>query len=256
MKNKFLVLAVAALLSLPYAADAQKAFHHLSIGAGAGTDGARIELATTLGPYIQLRAGYGTAVGIVSYKINGVSVPIHPGDPWYGTTEVPLTLRLGMHDGHVLFNIHPGRTAFHFTIGTYLGSGSYLSGALSYLPADYNTVGINVDGYLVKARNDVLQAALYAKGVGSSAFSVKPYFGIGFGRALRVDRRMSFSIDLGAMYQGKTEVWALGESLTGRTKMVPLPADALGDLSETIAPVTRWLVVWPVLNAHFYVRLF
>jgi hypothetical protein len=67
---------------------------------------------------------------------------------------------------------------------------------------------------------------------------------------------MSFSIDLGAMYQGKTEVWALGESLTGRTKMVPLPADALGDLSETIAPVTRWLVVWPVLNAHFYVRLF
>lgn len=256
MKNRYLILAVAALLVLPFAADAQKAFRHLSIGAGLGTDGAHIELATSLGPYVQLRAGYGTAVGILSYKVNGISVPIHPGDPWYGTADVPLTLRLGMHDGHVLFNIHPGRTAFHFTLGTYLGSGSFLTGTLSYLPSDYNTVGINVDGYLIKANNDILKTAMYAKGIGSPSFAVKPYFGIGFGRALRVDRRMSFSIDLGVQYQGKAELWALGEGLTGRTKMVPVPSDALGDLSETIEPFTRWLVVWPVLNAHFYVRLF
>ena len=256
MNKKILVIAIFVWLALPQAAFSQKAFHHLSIGAGGGTDGARIELATTLGPYVQLRAGVGKAVGILSYKMDGISVPIHPGNPAYGSTSVPLTLRTGMHDGHVLFNIHPGRTAFHFTLGTYLGSGCCINGELTALPADYSTVGVNVDGYLVKARDGVLKTALYAPGVGTSSFAVKPYFGIGFGRALRVDRRMSFSIDLGAQYQGKTAIWALGESITGRTKMVAVPTDALGSLAEKVEPMTRWLVVWPVLNAHFYVRLF
>lgn len=245
-----LVIALAALL--PLRAEAQ----HMSLGAGLGTDGVTVELNTSIGRYVHLRAGYGKAFGIINGTISKISVPLHPGNPDWGSVTVPLKLRLGMNEGHLLFNIHPGDCAFHFTVGTYFGNAGCLSGELSYLPADYNTVGIDVDGYLVKAQDGVMKGAIYAPGFGKGAFAVKPYFGIGFGRAVRADRRMSFSIDLGAQYLGKPSLWGLGEGLTGRTKMVPLPEDAMGDFSEKTRQFTRYLVVWPTISAHFYVRLF
>ncbi len=246
----FLVLALVALF--PFHAGAQ----HMSLGAGFGTDGVTVELNTSIGRYVHLRAGYGKAFGIINGKISNIPVPLHPGNPDRGSVTVPMKLQLGMNEGHLLFNIHPGDCAFHFTVGTYLGNASFLNGTLSYLPADYNTAGINVDGYLVKAQDGVLKGALYAPGFGKGAFAVKPYLGIGFGRVVRENRRMSFSIDLGAQYLGKPTLWGLGEGLTGRTKMVQLPEDALGDFSDKTRQFTRYLVVWPTISAHFYVRLF
>lgn len=251
MRTKHLILLLF-VLAWAFPARAQ----YLSLGAGVGSDGVSVELAAPLGRYVHLRAGYGASTGIINYTIQDISVPIHPGYAEGGSASVPLKFRTGFQEGHLLFNIHPGETAFHFTIGTYLGSASCIKGELSYLPTDYNIVGIDVDGYLVKAQNGVLQAALYAPGFGKGSFAVKPYVGVGFGRAIRAGHRMSFSIDLGAQYLGKPTLWGLGEGLTGKTKMVQIPDDALGNLVEKVRPVTRYLVVWPVLNAHFYVRLF
>lgn len=247
-----LFLALAFMALLPFHAGAQ----HMSLGAGLGTDGVTVELNTSIGRHVHLRAGYGKAFGIINFKVSKISVPLHPGNSDWGSTTVPLRIQPGMNEGHVLLNIHPGKGPFHITVGTYLGNACCLSGELSYLPTDYNIVGIDVDGYLVKAKDGVLQGALYTPGFGKGNFAVKPYLGIGFGHAVRADRRMSFSIDLGAQYLGKPTLWALGEGLTGRSKMVQIPEDALGGLSEKTRQFTRYMVVWPTISAHFYVRLF
>jgi len=250
MRPLFLTLALALLI--PFHTKAQ----HMSLGAGIGTDGVTVELNASMGQYVQLRAGYGIAAGIPSYTIKKISVPIHPGNADWGSIDVPLQLRLGMHEGHLLFNIHPGQGPFHITVGGYLGNACLISGEFSYLPTDYDNVGIDVDGYLVKAKDGVLKAAIYTPGFGKGAFAVKPYFGIGFGHVVRADRRMSFSIDLGAQYLGKPTLWALGEGLTGKKKMVEIPGEAMGNLSDKVSSYTRYLVVWPTINAHFYVKLF
>ena len=254
MKNKRILLC-AALLALAVPVRAQ----HLALGAGLGTDGVSVELAVPLGSYVQMRAGYGIATGLVGYTVKGVSVPEHPGNPSGASASVPLTLKMGTNEGRLLFNIHPGKTGFHFTAGAHFGSPCLIRGILKGLPSDYNTAGINVDGYLVKATGGVLETDVRASGFGPSSFAIKPYVGVGYGHAVG-DGRVGFSIDLGAQYTGKTSYWATGESLTGRTHLVELSGDVLNKLAPSYGEKTEkylgWLVVWPTLSAHIYVNLF
>lgn len=249
------ILLLAILLALAAPARAQ----HLALGAGAGADGLSVELAMPLGSHVQMRAGYGYATGLVGYTMKGLSVPEHPGNPSGGSVSVPLVFKLGMNEGRLLFNIHPGKGGFHFTAGAYLGSPRLIRASLKNLPSDYNTAGLNVDGYLVKATDGVLEASLHATGLGPGGFAIKPYAGVGYGRALG-DGRVGFSVDLGAQYVGKAGFWAEGESLTGRTRQVELSGEVLENLvhgfGEKSQKYLRWLVVWPTLSAHIYVKLF
>ena len=257
MKNRLsLILFLASMLALAVPAQAQ----HMALGAGLGTDGVSVELAMPLGSHLQLRAGYGIATGLVGYTVKkGISVPEHPGLPNEKSVSVPLTIKAGTNEGRLLFNIYPGQGGFHFTAGLHLGSPCVARGILKGLPSDYNTAGINVDGYLVRATNGVLESDIYAPGIGPATFAIKPYAGIGFGRAV-ADGRVGFSVDLGAQYIGKATFWAKGESLTGRTHMVQLPDDVLQSLFSGYANISdkylRKLVVWPTLSAHIYVKLF
>ena len=77
--KKTLLLCLAAL-ALSASAGAQ-VFNHLALGIGAGTDGLSFELAAPLGRHVDLRAGYGTALGLIGYTASGISVPEHPGNP-------------------------------------------------------------------------------------------------------------------------------------------------------------------------------
>ena len=250
------ILFIFLALALSLTAAAQHA-DHVSVGAGVGTDGFNIEIATCLGDHLDIRTGYNRAFGLVGYTIKGVAVPEHPGNVAGGTASVPLTIKLGMNDAHLLVNYYPSATgSFHFTVGAYMGAQRFARVSASGLPADYNTAGIEVDDYLVKANGGVLNAYLGAKGIGSPAFAVKPYVGIGFGRAVNPDRRVGFVFDLGAQYQGKPGIWATGEGLTGRVQDVQIPADALGDASATIDKYAGYLAFWPTLNFHVYVSLF
>jgi len=250
------MLAFSLALALSVTAGAQ-VFNHLSVGLGAGTDGASLELASPLGRHVELRAGYGFAPGLVGFTFKGVAVPEHPGNSSGSYTNVPLNVKLGMSDARLLFNLYPsGKGGFHFTVGVYMGSQRVVRAAATGLPADYNTAGIEVDGYLVKASGGVLGAYLGAPGLGSPAFAVKPYAGIGFGRAVNPDGRVSFVFDLGAAYQGKPTLWATGEGLTGRLKDVQIPVKDLGDAATDIDKYAGYLAFWPVLNFHVYVNLF
>ena len=250
------ILSFCLALALSATAGAQ-VFNHLSVGLGAGTDGASLELASPLGGHVELRAGYGAALGLVGYTLKGVALPEHPGNPSGSYVDVPLNVRLGMSDARLLFNFYPSRRGgFHFTVGAFLGSQRLVRAALTGLPADYNTAGIEIDDYLVRADGGVLEAYLGAPGLGSPAFAVKPYAGIGFGRAVDPGKRVSFVFDLGAQYQGVPGVWAAGESLTGRVRDVQITADSLGDVSSVVDDYGKYAAFWPTISFHLYVKLF
>ena len=250
--KKILSLCVAALLAISVNAGAQ-VFNHLSVGVGLGTDGLGIELASPLGSHVDVRAGYGMGLGLIGYTIKDFSVP----DPANENKNVnaPLKLGFGMSDARLLFNIYPGKGAFHFTVGAYLGSPRFIRGSITDMPSIYNTAGIEVDGYLVKANNGKLDVNLCAPGIGGSGFAVKPYVGIGYGRAVPTAKAVSFSVDLGAQYQGAPGVWAEGVGYTGRTKSVQITKkelEAIGKVEE----YGKYMMFWPTLTFHLYVKLF
>lgn len=249
--KKLLSFGVAALLAFSVNAGAQ-VFNHLSVGVGLGTDGLSVELASPLGSHVDVRAGYGMGLGLIGYTIKDFTVP----EPATGNNvNAPLKLGFGMSDARLLFNIYPGKSAFHFTVGAYLGSPRFLRGTISGMPSAYNTAGIEVDGYLVRAKNGSLDVNLCAPGLGGSGFAVKPYVGIGYGRAVPTAKAVSFSVDLGAQYQGAPGVWAEGVGLTGRTKSVQITKNELEAVGK-IDEYGKYMMFWPTLTFHLYVKLF
>ena len=140
-------------------------------------------------------------------------------------------------------------------MGVYLGSSRLMRVTLKDLPDDYNTAGFNVDGYLVRAQDNRINAALRASGLGGAVFAVKPYLGVGFGRAIRENKRVSFSGDIGLMYMGRPAVYAPGESLTGHTRQMEISSEHLSQLSS-FEKIAKWAVVWPLLQFNVYVKLF
>ena len=252
---KKLIALSLAVLALNLSATAQ-VFNHLALGLGAGTDGLSVELASPLGSHVDVRAGYGTALGLVGYTVKGISIPEHPGNALGASASVPLKIKLGMSDARLLFNIYPGSGGFHFTVGAYAGAARFVRGMLIDMPNDYNTVGLDVDGYLVKATANVLPVSLLAPGLGKGTFGVKPYIGIGFGRAVQEDKRVTFTFDLGAQYQGTPGVWAIGEGITGRQQPVQITEKQLKEIGDIVNDYGKYLAFWPTLNFHLYVRLF
>ena len=254
MKKAILLCLAACLFSANAGA---QVFDHLSVGAALGTDGISIELAAPIGNHVDVRAGYGAALGLIGYTVSGIQIPEHPGDAHSASVNVPLKINLGMNDARLLFNIYPSATkGFHFTVGAYLGSPCFARGTLTGMPSDYNSMGFDVDGYLVKARNGELVAELCAPGLGGPSFAVKPYVGIGFGRAVDPDRRVSFSFDLGAQYQGNPGLWADGEGVTGRVQKVQLTREQIQETADKIDEFGKYAAFWPTLSFHLYVKLF
>ena len=254
MKKAILICLAACLLSANAGA---QVFDHLSVGAALGTDGLSIEVAAPIGNHVDVRAGYGLATGLIGYTVQGIRVPEHPGADHSDEVSVPLRINLGMNDARLLFNIYPSANkGFHFTVGAYLGSPCFARGTLTDLPADYNTMGYDVDGYLVKARDGKFVTELGAPGLGGPSFAIKPYFGIGFGRAVSPDSRVSFSFDLGAQYQGKAGLWVEGEGVTGRIQKVQITRDQIQDVADAVDEYGKYLTFWPTVSFHLYVKLF
>ena len=230
-------------------------FNHLSLGIGGGTDGLGLQLAAPLGSHVDLIAGYGLGLGLIQVQAGQISVPEKPAIKDSPNRSVPLKLGFGMNEGRLLFNIYPGKSGFHFTVGAYMGSSHVLNAKLTGLPDVYNTAGKPVGDYVVKANNGQLDLALCANGIGAHAFAVKPYVGIGYGRAIP-NKAVSFSVDLGAQYQGKPTVWAKGVGLTDRVQEVQITEKEFSDIGKLQEEVGKYASFWPTLTFHLYIKLF
>ncbi|MBR4586148.1 MAG: hypothetical protein IKO29_05355 [Bacteroidales bacterium] len=255
---KRLPLVILFSLALSWSAGAQVS-NRFSLGVGTGLDGTSFELGTRLGDHVQVRLGYGTAFGL-GYTLKGeegIRVPQHPAMEDSPEINVPMKLSFARNDARLLFNFYPGsRATFHITLGAYLGSGSFFKGEVKNLPDDYNNTGLEMGDYTVKAINNTLRVELRAFGLGSPGFAILPYAGLGFGRPVRADKRVTFSFDLGAAYQGEPSLWARSVKADGTRAYVNVSDNDLIDISEVVEEYGQYLNFWPVINFHLYFRLF
>lgn len=186
-------------------------FNHLSVGAEVlSLEGLGVQVATTLTPFVQIRAGY----SLFPYS--------HKQNIDFGTYKVtdertidlrntPLKFTLWENGlGNLMFDIFPGkRVPFHFTVGMYIGNGKLLSAKADAREPilrkdEYASLAISYGDIKVSSDSD---GQIYADlGFGSrdkETFNVIfPYAGIGFGRAVGLNRRVGVTFDMGVIYTG------------------------------------------------------
>lgn len=198
-------------------------FNHWSIGVGFGfTEGIQITAGTTILPNLQGRIVYNTLSPVVAianpivakfapeYGVNPISatiaVGIHETSPRIDVDEVNVNGNI--HDrslalladffpskkssfhitGGVMFNIHPQLVSLTATLVNKSSSEPAID------PSNYaNTefFGITTDP----------EGKVHV-GVQSGLNVVQPYLGIGFGRPVSLNSRVSFNFDLGVTYIG------------------------------------------------------
>lgn len=234
-------------------------FDHLAVGAGTGLDATNIEIAAPIGNHVQLRLGYGTALGL-GYTLrgdNGVWVKVHPDVEGSPEIRVPMKFSLARNDARLLANIYiSDKSDFHFTVGAYLGSGSIFRAVVKDLPQEYTTEGVDLGGHIVKAVDNRIAMEIRAYGLGSGNFAVFPYAGIGFGRPVDRNRQVSFSVDLGAAYNGKPSLLARSSGQDGNPVFVDVSRNNVWDLEKITDKYSPFIYCLPVLNFHIYFNLF
>lgn len=186
-------------------------FNHLSVGAEVlSLEGLGVQVATTLTPYVQIRAGYSLFpyshkqnLNIGSYKVTD--------ERTVDLTNTPIKATLWKNGlGNLMFDIFPGkRVPFHFTVGMYVGSGKFLAAQLDardpILKKDeYASLAITYgDAKVSSDENGQIYADVGFGSRDKEVFnSIFPYAGIGFGHAVGLNKRVGVTFDMGVIYTG------------------------------------------------------
>ncbi len=200
----------------------KKPFQHLGVGIEVGTTGIGFQIASPINSQFTLRAGlalfpftYSTKFDIdysEGFEQLDQLTSISVGNQTIGQIleeeglptstsqldkNVKMDAKLGLINGKILVDMYPfKKSSFHFTTGLYIGKNQLVNvnGYLpedivkiekalqpysSYIPSEYSfSSGIVIGDYNIKAdENGKVDAGIKINGV-------KPYVGIGFGRAV------------------------------------------------------------------------
>lgn len=222
------------------------------IGLQAGSGGVGAELAATLGYGFEIRAGYAYLPPVSLSRT--VNVPEHPGA--VGTArgkDVPVDAKAtaNISDLELLLDYYPIQdNGFHLTAGLLYGPRDIVRiKNMTPLPDDYNIVGLDVDGYTVRAVSNNINGYIAVN-------SLRPYFGLGYSLSVGVDHRFRFAVDLGAMYWGKPGLYAPGEPLIGDLVDVRVSSSSLNGHDNGLISKAEKVVLYPLLGVHFYYNLF
>ena len=183
-------------------------FNHLALGASPFNPSTIIlpNIATTLTPYVQLRLGMDLFPSVFKGSMFNHGQPFGIDNFTFGDQKYSINVNGKLNFGNIKFfaDIFPGkRTGFHFTVGLFADvfkGGRFIDAYTTepYLPSgDWGTKGIVVTG---KGRIQTDANGILSVSVKNNA--VKPYFGIGFGRAIRPDKRVRVAFDMGMAYYG------------------------------------------------------
>lgn len=262
------IIAVLVALSVSamsvFAQEDKQIFNHLAIGPTIGFDGLGVEVATTLTPFVQIRAGYSIAVPPF-VTIQGKSISAIPETIDVNGVQRPLRdvtsakLRFNFGGPKVLFDIYPGKnTVFHFTVGAYF--------------CDPQFVGVDVDlsktlqkdeyaSYYIQLKEGDLNSRISSDKNGFihaalAANVVRPYFGLGFGRQVRPDSRVSVSFDLGVVYTGKLQVVSYDYTLKEEGRPVVITSEMIDKRDNEIIDMVSGIPVLPVMKLNVMIRIF
>ena len=263
MKKTISLFATLLLLSVGAKAQDESEsddylFTHLGGSISVGTDGIGIDVAAPITPYVSVRAGVSFFPRIkytkddVKYTRNGVQ--------GHGSVEA----KLNKIDGKILFDAYPFglKNSFHVTAGLFMGTSNIVEASFKQDPNVKINGGIvkTIDGddWLVNPDPETGMIDLRLR-----TNSVKPYLGVGFGRAIP-KKRLNVAFDLGVQFHGTPQVQGLAAA-NGQTQWTDLgvenfDSDYFGqnfvnDLDDALKIVHK-VKVWPVLNIRLTGRFF
>ena len=252
-----------------------KAFQHLSVGLEIfSLTGFGVELAAPLNSHFALRGGISmfpfsfsspievtVANGILNKMDNAIqqtpaieselkSLNL-PHIPRNISNEVDITATLGLINGKLLIDFYPSKKgSFHLTGGLYIGAEKLvkIEGKMQKAHDVLNVMKRN--GYDFSDEIYIEDSKIYVKDIMNLDASiginkVKPYIGLGFGRAVP-KRRVGFSMDLGALYQSSP---LLTSNTAGAQNLID---NNLGGITDLLKKIT----LYPVLSLKLNVKLF
>jgi len=244
-------------------------FNHLSIGLSTGLSGTGIDVTMPVHRLITVRAGYaGLHFGEVRFK------SINTAENLTGTElveddavrraqmsdKIELAAKPNFWNMFLLAEIHPFKNdSFHFSAGLYFGSKNFIhfrntnEGALDFLydannkVMDYNRafstnfspVGIKFGDYIFTADEKGNIDVMMKTNV------VKPYVGIGVGKHIAQQHRLSFALDMGLIF------WGSPKFILNSGKEIKSSSKEAG-----ITQVFSWLKAWPSLQVKVAYKIF
>ncbi|MDR0994926.1 MAG: hypothetical protein LBL81_01395 [Tannerella sp.] len=227
---------------------------HLSLGLRLSTLGIGVEAATPLfEKHLTLRAGLNLLPVDAGYW--NVTIPDDAENHLYQAfgyvPKYRARPKMDFMYGDLLVDYHP-HGIFHLTAGFYIGESAisvkgYLAdwrngNSQAVLKEGYKWPSIDLNGQLIETTGGRANVKLRL------GYLVKPYLGLGVGRALAKNKRLSFKFELGALYQGPYTLRQNGKKL---------------DLAHSDDADTRdidrflgYLCWWPMMNFQLSYRIF
>ena len=265
MKKIFLTLIVVLTASTTVFAQTDKRlFNHLTVGLNVGTTGIGADVAMPATKWLELEAGINIMPKIKYNTDLHINMPISDINPYLpqpiDVNNVPVQGKLNMINGKFMINFLPipSLSNFHITVGAFFGKSDVvevyntIDGQLAPINEantiirdnnlPFDEIGLKLGDYLLTPdANGNVKATLKTKGF-------KPYVGLGFGRAIPRNKRVSFKFDLGAMFWGTPEV--IDHNGVSLTKQ-----DWEGKDGGAIRVISK-IKVYPVLNFRICGRIF
>ena len=288
MKKTFAILltlcAVSVISVRAQEQEDKQIFNHFAIGIpidmpllpdGIGV----IEFATTCTPYLQFRLGYSLFPEIsatpnelnklipqaqipTTLEVNGKTLNI--GDD---------KLTLGWNTGGIklFMDVYPGKkTGFHFTFGAFVNPTSIhnayeVRADLSPSLKDAGYSGQYNQVYFGFNDNDpTLRISPDQNGVltlGLRTWAVRPYVGIGFGRAIDPAKRVRVSFDMGAIFWGSPTLVGNDYSMDPNGTIVAFTPERvaktkdLASMSKALE-ITSKVIAYPMMKLNIFIRVF
>ncbi len=244
-------------------------FNHLSIGINTGLSGTGIDVTMPVHRLVTVRTGYsGLHFGEIKFK------SINTADELAGyelveddavrraqmADKIELAAKPNFWNVFLLAEIHPfPNDSFHFTAGLYFGSKNFIhfrntnDGALDFLydannkVLDYNRafntnfspIGLKFGDYIFTADENGNIDVMMKTNV------VKPYLGVGVGKHIAQQHRLSFALDLGLIF------WGSPKFVLNNGKEIKSSGREAG-----ITQVLSWLKAWPSLQVKVAYKIF
>lgn len=271
MKKTISLLATLLLLSVGAKAQSVPGtdnyiFTHIGGSVSVGTDGIGLDVAAPITPYVSLRAGV-SFFPRIKYTKDDISYTLN-GKQGYGTVEA----KLNKIDGKILFDAYPFGLAnsFHITAGLFMGTSDLVNASFTEDPISPIGAGIsknlpNGEQWIVEAiGSDAAHGVPGVLDLKLTTNSVKPYLGIGFGRAIP-KKNLGVAFDLGVQFHGTPQVEGKASLTTmsgTQYQWMELESrdfhfdESFNKDVDDAFKIIHKVKVWPVLNIRLTGRFF
>lgn len=243
MKRLFFTVVVALSAIACFAGEPQGGiFKHVGLGVSGGTNGISVELSSPVTRWVQVRAGLSF---MPNFKLNTDADVEYSAYGYTKDTTIDLEGAFGRTQGSLIVNLYPlPWGSFYVAGGLYFGGNKLLKvkGHSDELEGVQNA-GVEIGDYTLPVDDHG-----NVKG-GLKVNNVRPYIGIGWGRAVP-NNRVNFGIELGLQFHGTPKLYTEHGDITELTKQ-------LGDEGDNdVQKIMDKVKVWPVLTFKISGRIF